>query len=137
MAEDRRLTYRRRHRLTHVRQFRAVYEARVGKRRGPLTVYLRPNGLHHPRLGLTVGRRVGKAIVRNKMKRLLREVFRTLQFDLPRPPGGGSYDMVVRVVHNEPLSLRQCHDLVAEATEAAHRVWARRARRNRTDPDAA
>ena len=35
------------------------------------------NGLERPRLGLAVSRRVGKAVRRNRMKRVLREVFRT------------------------------------------------------------
>jgi len=36
-----------------------------------------------PRLGLTVSRRVGKAVVRNALKRRLREFFREHKADLP------------------------------------------------------
>ncbi len=35
-----------------------------------------PNGLTLSRYGLSVGKRVGKAVVRNKIKRLLREILR-------------------------------------------------------------
>ena len=35
-----------------------------------------PNGLPHSRFGITVGRKVGGAVVRNRVKRLLREVMR-------------------------------------------------------------
>ena len=41
------------------------------------------NGLGMSRLGITVSRRTGNAVVRNKAKRLIREFFRLHKLDLP------------------------------------------------------
>ena len=51
---------------------------------------LRPNELPHNRLGLVVSAKVGKAHVRNRIKRVLREVFRRTS-----PLEGLGLDMVV------------------------------------------
>lgn len=52
---------------------------------------LRPNGSLCNRLGLTVTKRFGKAVVRNRFKRLVRESFRLLQSQLIK-----GYDFNVR-----------------------------------------
>jgi ribonuclease P protein component len=40
------------------------------------TVFVAKNGLSRTRLGITVSKRVGGAVTRNRLKRLIREVFR-------------------------------------------------------------
>ena len=44
-----------------------------------MVVYCRPNGRRHNRLGVTVSTKLGGAVVRNRARRRLREVFRLAQ----------------------------------------------------------
>jgi ribonuclease P protein component len=54
---------------------------RTGRRRhGALAiVYFVPNQLGHPRMGITASRKVGKAVVRQRLKRRIREIYRRWQ----------------------------------------------------------
>ncbi len=61
---------------------------RLGRRavRGCLIVNWRNTAAgHRPRLGVVTSRKVGPAVVRNRVRRLLREVFRRHQHDLCGP----------------------------------------------------
>jgi ribonuclease P protein component len=77
-------------RLKH--EFQRVYESRHRRESGPLLVYGQPNELGHPRIGLSVGRKVGNAVVRTRIKRQLRECFRRVKADFTE-----AFDFVVVV----------------------------------------
>ncbi|MCH2143590.1 MAG: ribonuclease P protein component [Phycisphaerales bacterium] len=87
------------HRLRHDREFQHVYEIRHRRESGPLLVYAASNTLTHPRLGLSVSRKVGGAVTRNRVKRRLRESFRKLKVRLDRP-----FDYVIVVRPHKPIT---------------------------------
>jgi ribonuclease P protein component len=87
----------RRHRLSRSRDFDAVYRRGRSVSTRYLTLYWfaredEPKA-EAARLGLAVPKSVGSAVVRNKMKRRLRELFRTRAETLPADQ---DYVLVVR-----------------------------------------
>jgi ribonuclease P protein component len=71
-------------------EFKAAYAAKGRAADGRLVVYARANGLAEIRVGLSVGSRVGGSVVRNRVKRLLREALRQARADFPT-----GYDIII------------------------------------------
>jgi ribonuclease P protein component len=68
---------KREQRLRSPAEFRRVRElARRGWPHPLLVLFVAPNELQRTRVGITVSRRVGKAVVRNRVRRRLREALR-------------------------------------------------------------
>ena len=79
-------------RLHKRKDFLRIYSQ--GKRiyTATLVAYFLPNQLDQHRLGVTVSRKIGKAATRNRIKRRIRELFRT-----SKSPGTPCFDIVVNV----------------------------------------
>ena len=87
---------KRRHRLSRSRDFDAVYRQgrSVATRYLVLYSFAREDGAEDgPRLGLAVGRQLGTAIERNRLKRRLRAAFDEVK---ERIPAGRDYVLIAR-----------------------------------------
>lgn len=103
-------------RLTKALEFRRVLQRRATASDAVLTVFALPNGRPHARLGLTVARRFGGAVVRNRWKRRVREAFRQRRHEMP-----AGYDFVV-VPRDIAATLAEiAGSLVRLAAQAARR----------------
>ena len=72
--------------------FSSVFNLRKRIANKHLVMRYRPNGNNSPRLGLIVAKKIAKlAVKRNYMRRILRELFRLNQHDLP------AVDLVIQV----------------------------------------
>jgi len=92
-------SYRRAHRLLESHDFTAAI--RYGRRfnQPTFTLCVRTNTLSWPRLGLAVSRRnVRRASSRNRLKRVMREVYRQMLLELP------CVDLVV-LVHTDAAAI--------------------------------
>jgi ribonuclease P protein component len=106
-------------------EYEAIYEQ--GRRLSGrlMTVFVQPNELGRARLGIAATRKLGSAVIRNRAKRLVREVFRR-----NKPPGG--LDIVV-IPRRELIEADYAH-VEAEFLSILTRRWPKPARREPAQP---
>jgi ribonuclease P protein component len=79
-------------RLLRRAEFRRAYDEGRKVQARYFTAFIAPNSLDLPRIGITVTRKFGKSVRRNRARRLVREVFRRNKWLVP-----AGVDIVINV----------------------------------------
>jgi len=113
-----RLTLPQSRRMKTPAEFDRCYKRKKSASDAVLVVYACENGLSHPRLGCSVSKKVGNAVVRNRYKRRFREAFRLAQHELPV----GVDLVVIPRGGDEPALAAVKESLVKLANQAARKL---------------
>ncbi|MDL2211285.1 ribonuclease P protein component [Erysipelotrichaceae bacterium OttesenSCG-928-M19] len=95
-------------RLLENRDFKELISNKKFVTNATFTVYFRKNNLNHARFGLSVGKKHGNAVVRNKIKRQIRMMIAQV-FDYQK-----SYDYVImiRANYHQQSYAKNLNDLI-------------------------
>lgn len=90
-------SYRKLERITKRSRYRAIYAHGVWRSSRHFTAITYTNDKETGRLGITVTKKTGNAVKRNRIKRLIREFFRLNKCFFP-----AGYDVVIMAKRNMP-----------------------------------
>lgn len=135
-----RLRFPRRFRVRSGADFGRIYKGGQRARGDLMIVVGAPNGLGHPRLGLSVGKRIWKsAVKRNRVRRVFREAFRLAAPELPpldlvlipavaglRPDSGPARAELVRLARRVEEKLARGADAPCDGARPRRDVGSRR-----------
>jgi len=97
-------------RLSSNKQFKAILADGYSARNGLLILYMSRNDCGYPRLGISVGKIYGNAVTRNRLKRLIREVFRLNQYRIP-----SDYDYLLMVSYRKGIKNKPTFEQVRKS----------------------
>ncbi|MGE5195393.1 MAG: ribonuclease P protein component [Deltaproteobacteria bacterium] len=112
----RRLSFRKHQHLRKGADFARVYSLRCVVRGPHLAVFAAPSQNDRTRVGLSVSRKHGNAVFRNRLKRLLREAFRLSRHDLP-----GGLDLVLVPVDARDVKLKDFQEALVRSVRKLER----------------
>lgn len=115
MDERSRETFPRSCRIVRGSDFRVAYRDGLRIDSRSFVLFGRANGLDCPRIGITVSRKVGGSVVRNRVKRLFREIFRRSRAAISAP-----IDLVVNA--RTGCATAGYHELNMEFLDAVRRM---------------
>lgn len=96
-------------------QFQAVYKGGKSVANRLLVLYMLPNHSEGGKIGFAAGKRLGNAVVRNRVKRMMREAFRLNRDQLP-----AGYDFIL--VGRRPVVGVKTQDVISAFLNLAGRV---------------
>lgn len=108
-------------RLRRGEDFRLAYRAARSVADRRLVVHCRPNGFDWPRIGFVVGRKIGTAVVRNRVRRRLREALRA---EAQAVPPGVDLVVVARAAARDATYAELRESLVGLVRRASERLAA-------------
>jgi ribonuclease P protein component len=104
--------------LRNSQQFRRVYEQGQKFHTPFFSAFILKNAIGEQRFGITVTRKIGCSVIRNRCKRRLREIIRTCQLE-GLPPIG--FDLVINVKSGlAEADYRQLQESFAQVMERFH-----------------
>ncbi len=109
-------------RLKTPAEFQAVYDRKRSVSDALMVIYAKENARSLRRVGLSVSKKIGNAVARNRCKRLFREAYRLSQHELPV---GVDLIMIPRNVPREPTVAELSESLVKLARDAARKLTPR------------
>lgn len=106
-----RLFFRKSQRIVSEGDFAKVLSGRRFVCKGMFRLYAAPNDLDMPRFGISAGKSVGNAVVRNRLKRLGREAFRRHQHEIP-----SNFDYILIITQKKPNNKAKNNTISNEST---------------------
>lgn len=91
-------------RITSNKDFKEVYSQGKSVANKDLVLFFLKKESSRTRIGISVSRKIGPAVVRNRIRRLIREVFRRNETEIKE-----GYDIVI--IARQPIKEKSFHDV--------------------------